>query len=239
MSSDPFDSGKGRPSTPLRAGLTTKILDELRAALTAIDDRQAQDFVAALAGARYARAPEVRRSRTQAREIFVTGQGRSGLIAAAFAMRLAQLGRRVHVVGEPTAVAAAPGALLVACSGSGRTDVTLLHAERALAAGAQVWAITQDPSSPLAATATHVVIIPSARSGRRGTACRASTSERGASSTRPGTAAEPHSEAPSAQPGASAFEQALLLFLDSVIMRLMARLGETESSMLARHANLE
>jgi 6-phospho-3-hexuloisomerase len=178
---------------------TTRILDELRRALAAIDQRSAQDFIGALAG------PSTG-LRAGAREVFVTGQGRSGLIAAAFAVRLAHLGLRVHVVGEPTAPAVAAGAVLVACSGSGRTGVTLLRAERALAAGAQVWAITQDRSSPLASAATHVVVIP---------------------------------DVASAQPGASIFEQALLVFLDAVVMELMARLGETESSMLARHANLE
>ncbi|UCH33464.1 MAG: SIS domain-containing protein [Armatimonadota bacterium] len=168
-----------------------QILDEVRQALAGIDERQQQAFVEALAT-----APRV----------FVTGRGRSGLVAAAFAARLAQLGTQVYFVGEPTTPAITPGALLVACSGSGRTRGTLLHAEQARAAGAEVWTVTQASSSPLATAGSHTVVIPVASSD---------------------------------QPGASAFEQALLLFLDSVVLGLMAALGETPESMLARHANLE
>ena len=168
-----------------------KILDEVRQALVGVDESQARSFVEALAGAR---------------RVFVTGQGRSGLIGAAFATRLAHLGKAAHVVGAPTTPPIGPGELLVACSGSGRTRVTLLHVEQALDAGAEVWAITQGSSSPLAAAASHAILFPAA---------------------------------PSAQPGASLFEQALLLFLDAVVLGLMERLGQTPQDLPARHANLE
>jgi 6-phospho-3-hexuloisomerase len=168
-----------------------QIVDEVRQALAAIDAGQERTFVEALAAAS---------------QVFVTGQGRSGLIAAAFAARLAQLGKQVHIVGEPTTPAITPGAVLVACSGSGRTRSTLIHGEQARTAGAEVWTITQAPSSPLATAGSHTVAIPVASS---------------------------------VQPGASAFEQALLLFLDSVVLGLMTALGETAEGMLARHANLE
>jgi len=168
-----------------------EMLDELRRALEGMDDRRADAFADALAAAG---------------DVFVTGQGRSGLMGAAFATRLTHLGKRVHVVGEPTTPATGPGAVLVACSGSGRTRSTIIHAERAREAGARVWAITQDTSSPLGRAADHVIAIPAA---------------------------------PSIQPGRSAFEQALLLFLDSIVLRLMTKLGETPDSIVARHSNLE
>jgi len=183
----------GMPERRMMEGerITTRILEEARQALAGVGAQEAQDFIAALAA-----APE----------IFVTGQGRSGLMVSAFAVRLAQLGKPAHIVGSPTTPAVGSGGMLVACSGSGRTRSTLLHAEQALAAGAQVWAITQAPSSPLFSAATRTIVIPSL---------------------------------PTMQPGGSAFEQALLIFLDAMVVGLMAALGETEDRMLARHANLE
>ena len=168
-----------------------EMLEDVRRAAAGIDNRQAAAFADALAAAD---------------GVFVSGQGRSGLMAAAFATRLTHLGKRAHAVGAPTAPATGSGAVLVACSGSGKTRTTVIHAERAREAGARVWAITQDPSSPLGVAADHVISIPAA---------------------------------PSIQPGRSAFEQALLLFLDAIVLRLMTKLGETPDTMLARHSNLE
>ncbi len=173
------------------ADVTREILDELRRALAAIGEGQARAFAEAIAAAG---------------EVFVTGQGRSGLMAAAFAARLVQLDKRAYAVGSPTAPAAGKGSLLIACSGSGRTRTTIIHAEIARAAGGRVWAITRDATSPLAAAADHVIAIP---------------------------------PIPSVQPGGSGFEQALLVLLDSAVMRLMAKLGQTAETMRARHSNLE
>jgi 6-phospho-3-hexuloisomerase len=177
----------------MESGMATAkiVLDEVQRAVTAIDAKRAHEFVATIAAAN---------------EVFVTGQGRSGLVAAAFAVRLGHLGKQAHIAGAAATPPIGPGAVLVACSGSGRTRTTLLHAEEAAAAGAQVWALTQDQSSPLALAATHTLCI---------------------------------SATPSAQPGASLFEQALFVFCDGVILELMSQLGETAETMLARHANLE
>jgi 6-phospho-3-hexuloisomerase len=49
----------------------------------------------------------------------------------------------------------------------------------------------------------------------------------------------PRPAQPSRQPGMTFFEQAALLALDAVVLLLMERLGATEESLLARHANLE
>jgi 6-phospho-3-hexuloisomerase len=90
--------------------------------------------------------------------VFVTGEGRSGFMARAFAMRLMHLGLDVHVVGETVTPALRPDDLLVAVSGSGTTETTLRHAQRAGA----VLAVTSDADSPLARAATVVWHIPAA-----------------------------------------------------------------------------
>jgi 6-phospho-3-hexuloisomerase len=99
----------------------------------------------------------------RAPRIFVTGEGRSGFMARAFAMRLMHLGSDVHVIGETVTPALHPGDLLVAISGSGTTETTVRHAERAT----NVLAVTSDPDSPLAQHAETVWHIPAATKYQR------------------------------------------------------------------------
>ena len=56
---------------------------------------------------------------TTADNIFVTGAGRSGLAAKAFAMRLMHLGLSSYVVGETISPAINAGDCILAISGSG------------------------------------------------------------------------------------------------------------------------
>ena len=86
--------------------------------------------------------------------VFVTGEGRSGFMAKAFAMRLMHLGLPVHVIGETTTPSVRGTDTLVAISGSGTTGGTVRVAQQATALGATLWAVTTDPASPLGAAAT-------------------------------------------------------------------------------------
>lgn len=104
---------------------------------------------------------QLREALTSARAIFVTGEGRSGLVARAFAMRLMHLGLRAYVVGETTTPAAQPDDLLVAISGSGETCVTRTHAASAKTLGLTVAALTAVPESPLGELCDLRVLIPS------------------------------------------------------------------------------
>ena len=56
------------------------------------------------------------------KNIFVTGAGRSGLAAKAFAMRLMHLGLSAYVVGETISPAIYEDDCIVAISGSGETN---------------------------------------------------------------------------------------------------------------------
>ena len=142
--------------------------------------------------------------------VFLAGLGRSGLMARAFAMRLMHLGLVSHVMGEVTAPAIGQEDLLVACSASGATAAVVMAAGTAHAAGAKVLAITGAADTRLASAADAVVVLPFYL---------------------PRWFAD-------GQFGGSAFEQSLLIFLDAVILSLMQRLGQTHSTMHARHANL-
>ncbi len=184
--------------------IARSILDELRRTLNQISCDEIDSLV---------------REVTGAQRVFVAGAGRSGLVMRSFAMRLAQLGLTVHVVGETTSPAVRSGDLLLIGSGSGVTDRLVHYAGKAAEAGARVAAATADPASPAARLADVVVVIPAPTP-------KSSKEAIG-------------QEQRSGQPMGTLFEQSLGVLLDVCVMLLMARLDETGRSMFARHANLE
>ncbi len=184
---------------PIRRNVEA-ILDEMRRVL----DEVAPDGLERLAEA------VLKADRT-----YVAGGGRSGLMARAFAMRLMHLGLVTYVVGETTTPAVRGGDLLIGCSASGETHVTVTVSQVAQEAGARVFAITATPDSPLTRLADEMIVIPS-------------PSKRG----RPWPGR-------SAQYGGSLFEQALLVLLDAVSSEVGRRLGMTSQEIDSRHANLE
>ena len=146
---------------------------------------------------------------------FVTGEGRSGFIAKAFAMRLMHLGLTVYVVGETITPSVGANDALVAVSGSGTTKGTVRTAEQARAAGARVYAITTAPGSPLAELAELTVTIPAATKHRRA------------------------GEAETIQPLSSLFDQATHIALDVVCLRLADRLDVDNARARQTHSNTE
>jgi len=143
--------------------------------------------------------------------VFVAGAGRSGTVVAAFANRLQHLGKPVSVVGEITAPHTRPGDLLIVHSGSGATATLVALAGVAKAQGVTVVLVTMHPESAIGRLADATVVLPDGAQ-----ACGAV-----------------------AQPLATAFEQLSCLLYDAIVLELMARWGETEATMAARHANLE
>lgn len=97
--------------------------------------------------------PRVRRS-------FITGAGRSGLVARSFAMRLMHAGLPVFIPGETVTPAADSRDLLVAISCTGQTGYTSYMASRARQIGAKVIVLTSEADSPLAGQADKVILIP-------------------------------------------------------------------------------
>ncbi len=128
--------------------------------------------------------------------VMVAGEGRSGLMAKAFAMRLMHLGLFVYVVGETTTPAVAGGDSLVAVSGSGTTAATVRTASNARDVEAAVFAVTTEAESELGRLADFVLPIPAATKYRRA------------------------DEVPTVQPLSSLFDQATHLVLDAVCLRL-------------------
>jgi len=94
-----------------------------------------------------------------ARRVFLVAQGRTGAIARAVATRLAHIRPEVHLVGGATVPPIRRGDLLIACSGSGETPVTCLHARTAKGHGATVAAMTAERSSTLGRLADLTIVI--------------------------------------------------------------------------------
>ncbi|MDN3017955.1 6-phospho-3-hexuloisomerase [Paenibacillus sp. BSR1-1] len=151
----------------------------------------------------------------QAKRIFIIGEGRSGLMAKSFAMRLMHLGATVYVVGETITPSIEQGDLLVAVSGSGTTKSVVWTSEKTKSIGCSVMAVTTNPESPLAAAATHILHVPAATKYRR------------------------ENELQTIQPLGSLFDQSVHILFDTICL-LFGKLNEVDhSEAFGRHSNLE
>lgn len=151
----------------------------------------------------------------KADSIFVAGGGRSGLMIRAFAMRLMQMGHKVHVVGDTVTPAIGKGDLLLIGSGSGETQSLVSMAQKARDIGSAVAVVTIKPESRIGKLSHMVVKLP-------------------------GTTKDQNQDIlVTVQPMASLFEQSLLIVLDAVILRLMEKSELHAEQMFGLHANLE
>lgn len=150
-----------------------------------------------------------------AERVFVTGLGRTGLMARGFAMRLMHLGRRVYHVGDVITPAIGRGDLLVICTRTGRSPVLGHYIKIARRARGRVAVVTADAKSP-AARGAHAVL---AIDDRKALKARKNSARR--------------------LPLGSLFEQALLIVLDQVVLDLMDALHLGERDLEGRHTTFE
>ncbi|WJE14192.1 6-phospho-3-hexuloisomerase [Halobacillus sp. ACCC02827] len=148
----------------------------------------------------------------KANRIFVTGEGRSGLMGKAFAMRLMHGGFEVYVTGETITPTIEKGDLLIAITGSGTTSGLVQYMETAAGAGARTAVVTTNSDAPILDKCDTYVLVPAATKRRN--------------------AGEPET----IQPLGNQFDQSVHLFLDAVVIQVV---GGDQEEMAARHANLE
>jgi 6-phospho-3-hexuloisomerase len=160
------------------------------------------------------------------KKIFTVGMGRSGFVARAFALRLMNLGFNVYFLGETITPAAEKGDLLIAISGTGTTKMVLTASAAAKEIGAKVVAITSFPESALGELADLVVTVK----GR---------TKAGMPIEEDYLARQIIGEREPLTPLGSIFENNCMVFLDSLIVELMHRLGRTEADLKRRHATIE
>ncbi len=179
---------------------TQIILDEIHSVLEKIEEKAYERFISSL---------------LSAKNIFVTGQGRSGLVSRTFAMRLTHIGLNAYCVGDATTPNIDEGDLLIACSSSGSTHITCYIAGLAKKSRSTLVAVTSHKNSPLARQADVVIELP---------VQEVSTNYKNDGSI---------------QFRSTLFEQACLVYLDGIILSLVTRLNSSENDMDKRHSNLE
>lgn len=160
------------------------------------------------------------------KKIFTVGMGRSGFVARAFALRLMNLGFNVYFLGETITPAAEKGDLLIAISGTGSTKMVLTASTAAKEIGASVVAITSFPESALGQLADLAVTVK----GR---------TKAGMPVEEDYLARQIIGEREPLTPLGSIFEIDCMVFLDSLVVELMHRMGRTEADLKRRHATIE
>lgn len=159
------------------------------------------------------------------KNIFVTGAGRSGLAAKAFAMRLMHLGLSAYVVGETISPAIYADDCIVAISGSGETNTIVSAANIAKNRGSKVLALTSYPESTLGQLSDCFILV-------KGRTKKEVDDENYMKR-------QIHGNYTSLTPLGTAFELTTLVFLDAIVSELMEKMQQTESDLKARHTVLE
>ena len=159
------------------------------------------------------------------KNIFVTGAGRSGLAAKAFAMRLMHLGLSAYVVGETISPAIYEDDCIIAISGSGETNTIVSAAKIAKNRGSKVLALTSYPDSTLGQMCDSYILV-------KGRTKKEVDDENYMKRQIQGNYT-------SLTPLGTAFELTTLVFLDAIVSELMEKMHQTESDLKARHTVLE
>ncbi len=161
----------------------------------------------------------------ESKNVFVTGAGRSGLAAKAFAMRLMHLGVSAYVVGETISPAIYENDCIVAISGSGETNTIVSAANIAKKRGSKVLAVTSYPESTLGQLADTCLLV-------KGRTKQEVDDENYMKR-------QIYGNYTSLTPLGTAFELTTLVFLDAIVSELMEKMHQTESDLKARHTVLE
>jgi 6-phospho-3-hexuloisomerase len=158
---------------------------------------------------------DITRTVDRAPRVFVAGEGRSGFMAQAFAMRLVHLGLTAYFVGDTCTPSVTGGDVMVAVSGSGTTASILRAAEAGQRVGARVVAVTSAADSALAQLSGECLIVPAATKHRR------------------------EGEPMTAQPLSSLFDQCVHIALDAICLLIASQRGIDNDTAVRAHANTE
>ncbi|WP_414841505.1 6-phospho-3-hexuloisomerase [Enterococcus saccharolyticus] len=174
------------------------IMNEINEVMTLVDNQQIE-----------AALPYFQKNK----RIFVTGAGRSGFQAKGFAMRLMHIGYQDYVMGETITPSIQKGDTWVAISGSGTTKGIIADTQAAKKLGLAIVVLTSDVTSPLAALADCVIVIPGA--------------------TKTGAGIK------SVQLLSTLFDQTVHITLDALTLKLAQRDDTSNADALHEHVNVE
>lgn len=131
----------------------TTILDEIKTVISDVDERKLTECANIF---------------DKEKRIFIDGEGRSGLMGKAFAMRLMHIGYNSYVIGETITPSVKKGDIYVSISGSGETSFVVQNAEKAKKISCQLIGVTSKEGSKLASMSDFLVIVPGTTKGDSG-----------------------------------------------------------------------
>lgn len=175
------------------------VLEEMQAVCTQVVPEEYMSFVQLL---------------KENKRFFFTGEGRSGLVAKAIAMRLMHSGKTVYVVGETTTPAIEKEDILIVLSGSAKTGQAVSVSESASKSGARVFLVTTNKEALRKALYSGGMQIPAATKYRL------------------------PDEPDTIQPLGNQFDQAAHLIMDAAIIDSLADKNSNDE-LKKKHANLE
>lgn len=147
-----------------------------------------------------------------AENIFIQGNGRSGLVGKMAAMRLMHSGYRTHVIGETTTPNFTENDLLIVLSGSGKGSSLDQMISKVKNIGGRTLLVTASDDPGVTSQFDASIFI------------KASTK---------------HNEIETIQPLGNQFDQAMHIVLDALVISLNIKTGKTNKELKARHFNLE
>lgn len=177
--------------------------------------RQAADELGVVAARMDDAAIEPVASRiADAHRVMLYGAGREGLMMRALAMRLHHLGLDVCMQGDMAAFPLGKGDLFLCAAGPGELATASALCGEARESGAHVLVVTAEPGGATSRMADQLLVIPA----------QTMADDIGGTSV---------------LPMGSLFEGAMFLVFEVLVIGLRERLGETATSMRARHTNME
>ncbi len=179
--------------------IITTILDELQAVCQNISEVEYEELVALL---------------QEDRTFYFAGEGRSGLVAKAIAMRLMHTGKEVFVIGETITPAIEKEDILIMLSGSGKTNQVIHLGEKAAECGADVFLVTTNKKALNYPWCTNGLYIPAATKYRL------------------------PEEPATIQPLGNQYDQSAHIILDAAIIDSLQVMNRHEN-MMDKHTNLE
>jgi len=149
------------------------------------------------------------------KKIVVFGAGRVGFMMKSFSMRLNHLGKESYFLGDVNVPKIGSEDLVLIGSGSGNTSSVVNIVQVALKHNIDIISITANPKSFVAENSRLSILL---NCPNKDTMDKDNLSK---------------------QPMTTLFEQSLFVLLDSVVLNLMRRMGQTNELMLERHNILE
>lgn len=125
------------------------IVNDVRDAINSLDENRINKILTLL-----------RNAKKNNKKVFVMGEGPSGLVARALAMRLAELSYSIFVIGETITSAVEQGDIFIAITGSGKTPLVLEAAKIAKEkVGAKIITVTTSEKSPMNEVTDSLLVI--------------------------------------------------------------------------------